>query len=587
MTPPLASYQFPEHWVSCSTRDVGEAVVASLAAGGVEKLFFCSGSEIAFFQESIARAREEGRKTPQLITILHENVALNAALGYAAATGKPAATAAHVDVGTQHYGSAIHTAWRAGLPVVITAGAPPTGLPGTRRGARDGGHFWLHDMYDQNGIVRQYMKWDHRLEAQDNPGLIVSRALQVAQTPPYGPVFLCFPREVVLEPLAEARFPTPDDLGIGRPPAPNPAAVDLIAERLIASESPVIVVAGSGKNPSSVAPLVALCELLAIAVVDGASRAYHCFPMDHPLYQAAMGLEGSDFVLVLDADVPWVPGPHAPLRTAFVASADLDPAKLTIPLYDFEANLRVVTDPQQFLEALLVQVRRRLDGDSKQKVDERARALSRLSERRKSVARDRAVAVSHRIPIDPLWLACCIGDALDDNCVLVDDTLSHNPLDGYLALGGANRYFRNPGSAGGWGPGAALGVKLGMPDKDVVMVTGDGFYMFGAANAAIWSARQYHAPFLTVIFQNRSYSTGTRATASLYPNGFAVRSGLEGGYFDPPIDLAKEAEAAGAYAENVRDPAEVLPAIRRGLEQVRFGVPAVIAVWLPRILQED
>ena len=155
------------------------------------------------------------------------------------------------------------------------------------------------------------------------------------------------------------------------------------------------------------------------------------------------------------------------------------------------------------------------------------------------------------------------------------------------ALGGSSRYFRNPGSAGGWGPGAALGVKLGMPDKDVVMVTGDGFYMFGAPNAAIWSARQYRAPFLSVVFQNRSYSTGTRATAALYPDGYAVRSGLEGGYFDPPIDLAKEAEAAGAYAETVRDPAQVLPALRRGLAQVRAGVPAVIAVWLPRILQED
>jgi acetolactate synthase-1/2/3 large subunit len=64
-------------------------------------------------------------------------------------------------------------------------------------------------------------------------------------------------------------------------------------------------------------------------------------------------------------------------------------------------------------------------------------------------------------------------------------------------------------------------------------------------------------------------------------------SGLEGGYFDPPIDLAREAEAAGAYGENVRDPGDVLPALRRGLERVRSGIPAVIAAWLPRLLKED
>jgi acetolactate synthase-1/2/3 large subunit len=98
---------------------------------------------------------------------------------------------------------------------------------------------------------------------------------------------------------------------------------------------------------------------------------------------------------------------------------------------------------------------------------------------------------------------------------------------------------------------------------------------------------QQRAPFLTVIYQNRSWGTGTRSTELLYPGGYAAQSGFEGGYFDPPIDFAKEAEAAGAYGENVRDPAEVGPALRRGLAQTRNGTPAVIAVWLPKILQDS
>jgi thiamine pyrophosphate-dependent acetolactate synthase large subunit-like protein len=53
------------------------------------------------------------------------------------------------------------------------------------------------------------------------------------------------------------------------------------------------------------------------------------------------------------------------------------------------------------------------------------------------------------------------------------------------------------------------------------------------------------------------------------------------------MDFAKEAEAAGGWGENVRDPAEIAPAIRRGLQQVRQGRPAVVAVWLPRLLQPD
>ena len=88
-----------------------------------------------------------------------------------------------------HYGGAVSTAWRTNLPVVITAGIPPTAYAGTAKGGRDeGGHLWMQETYDQNGILRNYTKWDHRMTAQDNPGMIVSRAIQVTRSEPCGPV---------------------------------------------------------------------------------------------------------------------------------------------------------------------------------------------------------------------------------------------------------------------------------------------------------------------------------------------------------------------------------------------------------------
>ena len=53
------------------------------------------------------------------------------------------------------------------------------------------------------------------------------------------------------------------------------------------------------------------------------------------------------------------------------------------------------------------------------------------------------------------------------------------------------------------------------------------------------------------------------------------------------MDFAKEAESAGAYGENVKDSAKVGPALKRGLEQIRNGKPAVIAVWLQKIMQDN
>src|ERR1700755_2478667 len=158
-------------WVEVPADDNGDAMIAAMAEAGVDFIFFTSGSEIGFFQGAVAKPREQGRRAPRLITVTHEHVSLNAALGYAAIAGKPAVTAAHVDTGTLHYGGAIHTAFQSGLPVVITGGGSPTSWPGSFRGARDGGgHIWLQQSFDQNGIVRQYTKWDHRLELQGNTG---------------------------------------------------------------------------------------------------------------------------------------------------------------------------------------------------------------------------------------------------------------------------------------------------------------------------------------------------------------------------------------------------------------------------------
>jgi hypothetical protein len=117
--------------------------------GGVEHLFFVSGSELTFYQEAIAKAHAKGRPAPRLVTMTHAHVALNAALGNAMVRNQPAATAVHVDVGTLHYGAAIHTAWRGGYPVLMTAGTGPRAFPGSMRGSRSSSVQWVQEPRDQ------------------------------------------------------------------------------------------------------------------------------------------------------------------------------------------------------------------------------------------------------------------------------------------------------------------------------------------------------------------------------------------------------------------------------------------------------
>jgi len=168
---------------------------------------------------------------------------------------------------------------------------------------------------------------------------------------------------------------------------------------------------------------------------------------------------------------------------------------------------------------------------------------------------------------------------------VLNDTLGGSGLRSYLPCDRPGSFFSSTGSSGGWAPGAAFGAKLAAPDRDIVAVSGDGFYMFGTPAPALWAAARHGAPFLMIVYTNRSYTTGTLGVVrSFGKDSYAEKAGFEGGYFDPPIDFAKEAEAAGAYGENVTDPAEVGAALKRGLEQVRGGKPAVISVWLKRLV---
>ena len=573
--------------VQTPVENTGDAIVASMVAGGVDHLFFTSGSEIGFYQEAVAKALAHGHNSPmRLITVPHEHISLNAALGFAAVSGRPAATAVHVDVGTLHMGGAIHTAWRSGLPVIMTAGFPPTAASGSMPGARDeGGHLWMQETYDQNGIVRNYTKWDHKLAYQDNPGLIASRAIQVARSQPAGPVYISVPKELSLMPVKDPAFPSADQLGILEAPASDPASALEIAERLIAARQPVVVASRSGRNTDSVAALVELCELLGLAVVESAQKAYLCFPSTHPLYQANSALGGADAVLVLDCEVPWVPGQIEPGKDAYIADVTYDPIKMRTPVYEFMANRRIAADPLLTIRAITAAALGLLKPADRKRITERTNKLAAASTARIEADEKTARAASNDTPIDPKWLSYQIGQAIDDNCIVLDDTLGGSGLKSYLPVDRPGSYFSATGSSGGWAPGAAFGAKLAAPDRDIVAVTGDGFYMFGTPAPALWAAAHHGAPFLIVVYTNRSYTTGTLGVVrSFGPDSYAAKAGFEGGYFDPPIDFAKEAEAAGAYGENVTDPAEIGAALKRGLAQVRAGKPAVISVWLKRLI---
>jgi len=575
--------------VECAGDEWSDAIVTSMKLGGIDKLFFVSGSEVGYYQEAIAKAEERGWPAPQLVTMVHEGVALNAAMGYSMVTGKPAATAAHVDVGLLNYGTAIHTAWRGNYPVLITSGTGPRAFPDSMRGARDRHIQWLQEPRDQPAIVRQYTKMDHRMEHQDNPGLMVSRLLQVAMSEPKGPVYLAIPRETALLPLlGRTQFPTCDQLGVARPAAPDRSDSRQVAKWLIDAGNPCIYTSQSGRNPDSMAELVRLAELLAVPVVDNQQVQSLNFPTTHPLYGTGPEPKDADAVLVIETPMPWIHPDQGPAAEARVIWIDPDPVQSRYKTMEFGADLWLPVDTAAALRTIHDEATEMLSKSDMRRIEDRRKRLAQRKHELEEASEQRARRAGRRTPIDPRWVSYQIQQLLEPEALLLDDSLSNSgTLREYNRRSLPGTYFRRCASSGGWGTGAAVGAKLAKPDRDVVLATGDGFFMFGSPLEALWAASYHKAPFLSVIYTNRSYSTGTHGLKSTYPQGVAVRQDTyAGGVFDPPPDFAKLAETVNGYGETVSDPEEVGPALERGLEQVRKGHPAIVSVWLPTLVEE-
>src|SRR6266571_7232774 len=576
-------------WTETGAEEWADAIVAAMKLGGVDNLFFVSGSELTFYQEAIAKAHAKGRPAPRLVTMTHEHVALNAALGNAMVRNQPAASAVHVDVGTLHYGTAIHTAWRGNNPVLMTAGTGPRAYPGSIPGSRNSAVQWVQEPRDQGAILRQYTKIDHRLEHQDNPGLIVSRLLQVAMSEPKGPVYLTVPRESAMLKLpGKTYFPTRDELGIARPAWPDPSDARTIAQWLIKADNPGIYPAKSGRNPESVAEIVRLAELLALPVMDTDRVDRLNFPTIHPLYGTGPDVKDADALLLLEALVPYISPAAAPRAGTKVIWAEVDPVLSNYKTMEFQADLWLPVTAGAAARAIYDAATAMLKQSDMSRIAERRERLEARKREMNAENERLGQEAGRRRPLHPRWVAYELGKILEPDAIVVDDALSNSDnVCAYHRRARAGTYFGSGGSSGGWGIGAAVGAKLAAPDRDVVFASGDGYLMFGTPLPALWTASHYKAAFLTVVFVNRSYTTGTNGLVRTYPNGVAVRTGnYDGGVFDPPPDFAKLAEAGNGYGETVREPEEVGPALKRGLDHVRRGTPALIAAYLPTHVEE-
>jgi acetolactate synthase-1/2/3 large subunit len=570
-----------EPMYSMPAEQAAEALMASMKLNGIDRLWFTSGTELAFFQEVPVKHAALGRPAPKIMTMTHENAALSAACGETMLTGKPSATAAHVECGMINAGGSIHNADRGHYPVLMMSGYPPSAETGSVPGARDTGIQWFQQIRDQGELVRQYMRWDHKLASYDNPGTVITRAVQVMLSEPQGPAYLAIPREAAMRPVDGASFPLLGQLPPARKPVADPAQLRQAAKWLLEAERPMICVSRVGREPSAVPTLVELAETLGAQVLTDGYRLN--IPSNHPLAVQGGPFSGPpqdvDCFLILDMLVPWPTTQYRPGSSVRIITLAIDPIHRMTPIYEYPSDLAISGDAGASIPLLLEEIRAIATSEQRARCEQRSARLQEEGRQSRAAALRAVEAERNKAHITPTWLSYQVGKTLDPDTIIVNELVNAS----FFNRTKPGTHFNAGGSSLGWAGPAAVGAKVAAPDRQIVCCSGDGSWMFGNPQVVTWASNFHRAPVLFIISNNRGYSTGTTGVLRSYPEGYAARmQDVTGGWFDPCPNYSGEAAASGAYGEKVTDPEQVGAAIQRGLHAVKEGAPAVLDMWLPK-----
>jgi thiamine pyrophosphate-dependent acetolactate synthase large subunit-like protein len=558
---PVRSRESEEFWGS-------DAAAAVLRRLDIPYIALNPGASYRGLHDSIVNYL--GNRAPQMLLSLHDENAVSIAQGYWKASGRMMAAALHANVGLMHAAMPIFNAWCDRAPVLILGATGPWDAA-KRRPWID----WIHTCSDQGALIRNYTKWDNQ------PGSVAAameallRAAQIAQTAPYGPVYVNL--DCTLQERKIGAMPELPDVMRYAPPAPvQPAPETVVAAARLLSEAknPVMLAGRCSRSLEAWEARVALAEKLNMRVLTNIKLAA-AFPTDHRLHAAPPSnrlppaaqkvLSEADVILSLDC-----------LDLAGTLKQAYDTKPVTAQIIQVSCDAHSHRGWSMDYYALPpVDVYLMCEPDA---------AVPLLLE----AARPRAASVPNTpapplaAPTDPLTLSG-VAHALNAAVRGIDVCYTRLPL----GWNGAYTHFRHPldyigydGGAGvGSGPGITVGAALALKDSGRIPIglLGDGDFLM--SNTAVWTATHYRIPCLMIVCNNRSFFNDEAHQERVAnargrpPENRWIGQRIS----EPEIDLAAIARAHGAVGIGpVTRVADVKAAIDQGIETVRGGGVCVI-----------
>jgi acetolactate synthase-1/2/3 large subunit len=524
----------------------GRLVARRLKARGVSKLFTLSGGHLFSIYDG---CRAEG---VDIVDVRHESAAAFAAEGWAKVTREPGVAALTAGPGVTNGMSAIASAQQNNSPVLVLGGRAP---------AMRWGQGSLQEI-DHVPFVRPLVKLAATAESTaEIPGLI-DEALTAALAAPSGPTFLDFPLDVVFMEAQESELEAALPDAAGEPAAGGPGVERAIA-LLRGAERPVIMAGtnlywGHGENA-----LRELAEELGIPVfLNGLARG--CVAADHELFFSrtrGQALKGADVALVIGVPMDFRLG----FGQAFGEETEIVVLDRAEPVR--EHPRAVAAELYGGIPATLAELRSGAVGASG--VAARAAWVSELrsAETQKREA-ERAEREDPRAPLHPMRVYGELGQLLDRDAIVVGDGGDFVSYAGRVIDSYEPGCWLDPGPFGclGCGPGYALAAKLARPDKQVVLLVGDG--AFGFSGMEFDTLARHGVNVVAVMGNNGIWALEKHPMEFLY--GYSVAAELR-----PATRYDEIVATLGGHGQLVERPEDLKPALTRAFEA---GLPALVNV---------
>ncbi len=538
----------------------GHLVAKALKNEGVDTIFtLCGGHIIDIYDGCV----DEGIR---IIDVRHEQVAAHAADGYARQTGKLGCVVTTAGPGFTNALTGIATAFRSESPVLHIGGQGA--LTQHKMGS-------LQDLPHVD-VISPITKFAATVPSTERVADMVSMAVREAFNGAPGPVYLEIPRDVLDREvdLTKAVIPQPGKYRASTRSIGDPNDIEKLADILVNAERPAILYGQQVWTARGHKEAIALLRGLDIpGYFNGASRGL--LPPGDPHH-----FDRTRTQAFANADVLVIVGTPFDFRMGYGKRISKDLKLVQIDM-DYrtvgknrDISLGLVGDPGAILGAVLQAASGRIKGDKRQA---RQQWLKQLSDG-ESAATEKLMPLfkSNSVPIHPYRVAYELNEFLGEDTIYIGDGGDVVTISAQAVRPRGPGQWMDPGALGslGVGTGFAIAAGLANPAKEVLCYYGDG--SFGMTAFDMETANRFGVPYLAVIGNNSAMNQIRYGQLAKYGEQRGNVGNLLG-----DVPFGKFAEMLGGYGEEVRDPAQIAPALLRARESVRkLRKSAVVNIWV-------